>query len=1037
MRKFLIFLILFLVVSFSNCFAIQINERVYDKVVETTQANGLYVVGTENMVYVFSKDGELKSRVKVRGLTDIEVKDDMLIVASMDNIFPNVIAYNFPSLTKLWEFRPTMKVFNIYLVWHDVETRSWCAKIFGEKVVVCSGHKAYMLDKNGNVIKTFEATNDVWDVEKLGNYYYVASQDGNVYILDEDFNINKKLKVVKDFELIDPITNSSLGIFTRSVWDLVPHNNGLLAVCEDGNVYFIKDKEVKKKVSVESYSTTMLTAYYKEIMRETSLGDVNFKNLVARSLGDYVIVFGRNTIVAIKNGEEAWKSSTIGYTSRSLCRRGDDAYIPLKPTSEYEKISVISLKSGETKDILKMNITMFSQDKIYDVICDDNGILLSSQDEIKLLDYAGNVKWYFPKLTNYEFISVNNMIIAIPQFRTGDNPLDPWRADYVIAIEDGKKKWEYTLPLEKRKYGYISRYAILNKKYLLLVYNSVKGDSSLIIINLKNGDVIYDKNPINMTYAGILDKYLLNKTLMKMLRNFDFSIVDSIPSEIIEGRIEDAIRIFGREETMKWLETVKKLPLDPKILRELRDILQHKEDFKVDKTIIWVSVGDLNGDGVDDILVSTEDLMVLLNGLNFKTEWIIDCRRWRYDNEINRKFLDVYTRSWFDDVDGVKVAINDINDDGIDDIFLFRHDSYMLFQSKGKEFEKVYEKKLTNFMWDKVVVMPDIDGDGVKEFLLPSWRKDKPPVLRLVSPKTGASVLTFEGDFTIPSGKAMDINGDGKRELIFLVKTGCDEASVKVIDGRTKRVIFTNSVKRMWEAWRSYYHMLPADFYDINNDGKEDLLIGFVEAFEKGVKIRAYSIEDGEEIDEIVLIEGKEFKEEDLSYVNNLQVYGDYLIVSVKGISQREGMCIIYDLKKREIKSLLHDNARKTIISNGKVIVETIDGKLISLNISTNVSMEISTKGNEVSVYWKGGYGKLYVDGTLTAESWKGTSTVKLVSGKHKIKLGILSRDGYEVFITKVVEVFLVSSLSYMNIAIGLCVAAYITFKIYQRWRKK
>lgn len=231
--------------------------------------------------------------------------------------------------------------------------------------------------------------------------------------------------------------------------------------------------------------------------------------------------------------------------------------------------------------------------------------------------------------------------------------------------------------------------------------------------------------------------------------------------------------------------------------------------------------------------------------------------------------------------------------------------------------------------------------------------------------------------------------------------------------------------------------MSPADFYDFNNDGKKDLLIGLVEAFEKGVRIDVYDIKNDEKIDEIILVEGREFKEEDLSYVNDLLVYGDYLLVSVKGRGERESMCMVYDLKEKKLRGLLHDNSRKVTLNNGKVIVETINGKLISIDIDTNVSVDISTKGNEVTVSWSDGYGKLYVDETLTGESWKGSSSVRLTSGKHEVRLGILSKDGYEAFVTKEVEVFSVSSLKYMNIIIVVCVVAYVVFKVYKRWKKK
>jgi len=252
---------------------LQLNPMVKGSPIKIVETDNYFVVGTSSSLRIFSKDGEIVNFLNVHGLSDFVIDGETIYITTFSQRFPNVRAYSFPSLEKIWDFFPSMLVFDENLVWQEKETKSWGIKLSTNGILVASGYTLYLLDKDGNVLRNFTANNDIWDVAEKDHKIYLATQEGYVYVLNEDFKLKDKIKVCECYQLINPVSNETIGSVSRSVWQI---SSDLIATCEDGSIFFIKNG---KKIQLVQYSRSFLNNYYYGLRRETSLTDQLYKNI--------------------------------------------------------------------------------------------------------------------------------------------------------------------------------------------------------------------------------------------------------------------------------------------------------------------------------------------------------------------------------------------------------------------------------------------------------------------------------------------------------------------------------------------------------------------------------------------------------------------------------------------------------------------------------------------------------------------------------------------------------------------------------------
>ena len=182
MRALLAFILTFII-----AFSAQINTLAGGAPVELNVVDDYYVTAAGGMLYVFDSTGEVVSYLTISSLSDFEIVGDTIIVTTTSQDFPNIRAFTFPDLTPKWEFEPMMEIFDTSLVWSKKQTRSWAVKGVSSGIGVASGYTLYILSADGSLLGNFTTGSDVWDFVEIDGNYYLATQEGVIYIIDSNF----------------------------------------------------------------------------------------------------------------------------------------------------------------------------------------------------------------------------------------------------------------------------------------------------------------------------------------------------------------------------------------------------------------------------------------------------------------------------------------------------------------------------------------------------------------------------------------------------------------------------------------------------------------------------------------------------------------------------------------------------------------------------------------------------------------------------------------------------------------------------------
>ena len=1008
MKKTILTSLILLTFLISVANAEQINPRVQGEVNLIEKAGDYYVIGGGDILYVFEKNGKLKGFLSLDGISDFEVTGDTLIVTTYSKEFPNVRAYSFPSLELLWSFQPEMSVFDPTLVWHKVQPRTWCVKIFDDKIGVCSGYNFYLMDKDGNLLGRFEADNDIWDAVKTDRYY-LASQDGNIYILDDDLNLVERKKICDEFVLRDPLTNNTKGIYSRSVWQLEELGD-VYAACEDGNVYVLTEEGIES-IEVEGISESLLTSYYMRIKRETSFGDQNFRNLKMMKTGNGLLVYTSNNVGFIKDGKQVWNEYLK--PEGEGCIHDDMLYLPKKYGGGRDFVYVYSLGDGEKEDEMVVDsVPCASKRKLF---CDDDGILLASACEIKFMNYEGNVSWSFPRIGTLEPVKVGNKLILLADTR--EAIIDTHRIYYVMAIGNNTLLWEYVPS------GYIKDVSISDKRVALAV-SSDEGDK-IVVIDIENGDILFDGPPTQRVYAGVLDEYLLDQSLINTLRDFDFSVLDGIPEEVLEGRIDEAVRNYGMDSVREWLNRLSDLPVEAETLWKFRSIdLNNLKDLKLRRVINRIDTCDLNGDGEDDILVSAEDYLVLLDGKTLKEEWLVDSRDWRYRNDFNRDYYQEFVRDWYDN-DYMALCAGDVNRDGKEDLFLYRHERYKLLESSGNTYKERWSSSIENLIWESVRLI-DMDNDDSKEILIGRWRRNQPDLYEIRSVKYNTKIADFSGDRKIFFRfNLRDFNGDGRNESVVVYVN--DGMKIKVF---SKGYEWTyEDIREFWDVWNRYRYVMPVESDD-------DILIGIKKRDDQGIKLIRMDVKENKAVETLDIEPSRgEFYPRDWSPFVDMMRDGDVVFMAIPEMSWRteKGRMIAYDMEKGKLKATLYDDVRRILKVGGSIVFLTVDGKIITLPLERELNVRADVDG-DVKLSWDTpGHSRIYINDVLAASLDGNGASLRLSDGEYEIRVSLLNEDGYEYYGYVRVNVFNPSNLFIFNIILGILIGAVIGVKIWLR----
>ncbi|MBR9681485.1 MAG: hypothetical protein GOV00_01660, partial [Candidatus Altiarchaeota archaeon] len=178
----LFFLSLILSFTVFPVFSAQLNPMVGSAPVKIETTDDYYVVGTQKMLYVFFKNGTLATYFGTNGLSDFTISNGQIVMTETGQRFPNINSYTFPNFQHQWSFEPKMVVFDMNLIWQEKQTKSWRVKIIDGGFGISSGHSFFTFDVAGNVKANFTANNDIWDFVETAGSFYLATQEGKVYV---------------------------------------------------------------------------------------------------------------------------------------------------------------------------------------------------------------------------------------------------------------------------------------------------------------------------------------------------------------------------------------------------------------------------------------------------------------------------------------------------------------------------------------------------------------------------------------------------------------------------------------------------------------------------------------------------------------------------------------------------------------------------------------------------------------------------------------------------------------------------------------
>ena len=247
-------------------------------------------------------------------------------------------------------------------------------------------------------------------------------------------------------------------------------------------------------------------------------------------------------------------------------------------------------------------------------------------------------------------------------------------------------------------------------------------------------------------------------------------------------------------------------------LNELRpDSRFHIDSLPTDEHIAGLAVTDINGDGRPD-LIYFGDAKDLIVRYNLGTNGWSEPKRWHLeDGQINPNAL----------------SVGDLNGDGLPDIVLLGDNGQFYFLAQQKDHTLADPQKISCSGTPKAVEVSDVDGDGRQDLVLVDFDSPAPFRIRL---QNADGQLGPEIYFKSPDIRSFwldNLAGDRTNYLISIVQA----------TGRAEVAQFTHKPAEPLSGTfrQGQLHILPLNksdisprgitWADVNGDGRPDLIV--------------------------------------------------------------------------------------------------------------------------------------------------------------------------------------------------------------------
>lgn len=1007
--------LLALVFLLSIAFSAQINYLAGGDPIALERHGGYYVAATSGMLYVFEEDGTVSNYLNLDGISDMEVDDDVIVVTLTSQDFPNIRAYSFPGLEPLWDFEPEIDVFDMSLIWTRKQTRSWLVKRVLRGFGVASGYTLYIFSKSGEMLGNFTAESDIWDFTESGDYY-LATQGGVLYTVGQQFNLKEKRQLCEDYVLIDRVSNSTLKVFPRSVWEVNPN----MAVCEDGSVHFLSGG----RLNIREYTASQLYSYYYQTRRETGYGSQMFRNLKLDEDGRISVAYTTEKFSVFSNSELSWENDI---SIADLDIYDGDIYALTVSRLGIETVKVYDAADGTP--VKEIEVAGISCEKGGRKILAGDKLFIASACEIKLADSSGNVLWYLPMSQAADFLENGDFRV----FYTDNEETQYNKPQFysLFAMDGPKLLWTYSLPDDMADDGYLSGIHIVGDNNIAAVY-SADGDDRLVLI--WNNGTAQVRNATDRVYAGMIDQYLLNKSIRSFVSNYSFSQLENIPEEFKYGGDTDPDR-WGESNVLLWLEILSRLPVSVEAMEGLREVMREPDNYLLRRQIRKTDTCDFNSDGYEDLFVATDSYMLVRDGRTFEELFFKDSNRWRYENNrINRPYLGNFTADWFRD-GGTALCLDDMNGDGTAELLTanWNGNATMLFSS-GRNHSVRWQVYYKNLATDRIREIEDIDGDGAADLIISNWVQDRPDNVFFISSKDARARYSFTPHQYSLRPAVGDIDGDGVKESIL---TYDYEGAVLVVFSPKYKFEY-DELREFWETWNAYGQVMPAEIIpDVNGDGHGDIVMGVTRRWGDPGTMLVFFDGKTQKLMKQVAVDGQEegLDPEEWKFIPDMRRFGDFLVFTIPG-QQGSGRLGVYNLPLERMEAYVSRDPKEAVTYGDDLVLIGSSGEVFWLSSEDFPVPEVSADGSMVHVTSDPEYyTTVYVDGGAAASGRKSEFNVRLSNDDHQVVVSLANEGGMQQLFTQDVTTFTSSDLGFLNKIVIAVLVIFGIFKVKTKWK--